>query len=169
MNDKIVIRKAVENDCNEIAIVKYKVWQTTYRGIYYDEKLDNYDFKAQEIKFKEILKNSNINFYVAVLDEKILGYMTEGKTCRPFADYEQEIGLLYILKEYQGNGIGKAFFDIAYNSIKSRGYKKFYISCNKYNTNSQKFYEKMGGKIVFADEDKEDKSESQVKFHYDII
>ncbi len=57
---------------------------------------------------------------------------------------------------------------LGYNEIKNNGYNKFFISCNKYNTNARKFYEKMGGKLVAEYEDNDNKRIVQVKYHYDI-
>ena len=94
--------------------------------------------------------------------------MSCGVPIRPFEDYEQEIGLLYLLKEYRGNGIGSELFDLATEVITIAGYDRFFISCNKYNEPAKKFYEKMGGKLVHEDLDNEDKSIPQVKYHYDI-
>ena len=99
------IRLAKFTDCSTLSIIKRKVWETTYRGIYPDEKLDNYDYRKHEEKFID---------------------------------------------------------------IREKGVNEFFISCNKYNINGQKFYEKMGGKIINIDEDNIDKSIPQVKFHYDI-
>jgi ribosomal protein S18 acetylase RimI-like enzyme len=148
--------------------IKKEIWETTYRGIYSEEKLNNYDYDKQEQKFKDIINNPDINLYVTIDSNQIIGYMSEGKPYRPFKDFKQEIGLLYVLKEYQGKGIGKKLFDLAFNSIKDKGYKEFFISCNKYNYNAQQFYLKMGGEIIHIDEDKDDKSEAQVKIYYKI-
>lgn len=162
------IRLAKIEDCKIIAKVKLKTWETTYRGIYPNEKFDNYNFKEQEEMFKGIVNNKEINLYVAECNNEIVGYMSCGKPMREFQDYKQEIGLLYILKEYQGYGIGRRFFEIAYNEIKEKGYNKFFISCNKYNINAQKFYEAIGGKKVLIDEDCENKSIPQIKYYYEI-
>ncbi len=163
------IRLASLNDCSELSKLKLKVWNTTYKGIYTEDKFDNYDFQLNEEKFKKIIENKDINLYVVTnKNNEIVAYMSVGKPVREFNDYEQEIGLLYILKEYQGLGIGKNLFNLAYNKIKEKGYSRFFISCNKYNQNAQKFYEKMGGKTVEIDEDNIDKSYPQIKYHYDI-
>lgn len=45
-----------------------------------------------------------------------------GVPYRPYKDYQQEMGLLYLLKEYQRKGIGKRLFNIAANKIKESGY-----------------------------------------------
>lgn len=59
-------------------------------------------------------------------------------------------------------------FNFAYEQIKNAGVKKFFISCNKFNINAQKFYEKMGGTIVHVDEDDANSGVPQVKFEYFI-
>lgn len=163
-----IIRKATLEDAKDLSFVKKSVWETTYKNIYSYDKIQNYSYEENQKKFKNIISNKDIDTYVVVINNNIIGYMTCGVPIRKYSDYAQEIGLLYILKEYQGYGIGRRLFELAYNSIMQKGFNKFFISCNKYNLNAIGFYEKMGGKIVFVDEDEEDKSIPQVKFHYDI-
>ena len=91
-----------------------------------------------------------------------------GVPYRLYKDYQQEIGLLYLLKEYQRKGIGKKLFNIATNKIKENGYNEFFICCNKYNINAKKLYKKMGGIIDEIDDENIDKSIPQVKFIYKI-
>lgn len=167
-NMDYVIRLATEKDCNELARVKHNCWETTYRGIYSDEKIDNFDYDKSANSFMKIINNPDIELYVVEHDGKLVGYMDYGVPFRPFEDYKQEIGLLYLLKEYQGCGIGKKLFSLAYENMKKNGYDEFFVSCNKYNLSAQKFYEKMGGEIIQVDEDSEDKSVPQVKYLYKI-
>ena len=162
------IRLATENDCEELSKLKHEVWNETYRGIYPDEKIDKFDYEKNKNTFIKIVNNPEIELYVVEQNKKIVGYMDYGTPYRPFRDYEQEIGLLYLLKECQSIGLGRKLFNIAYNQIKEKGYKEFFISCNKYNYPAHKFYEKMGGTIIHIDEDNEDKSIPQVKFLYKI-
>ena len=162
------IRLAVESDARRLAEVKIACWKTVYRGIYPDEKLDNYDVEKNTDKFINVINNQEVDLYVVVVNEEVVGYMSCGVPIRAFADYEQEIGLLYLLEEYRRMGIGKTLFELAHSIIKMHGYDRFFVSCNKYNLNGRKFYEKMGGVIVEEDMDNEDKSIPQVKFHYDI-
>lgn len=166
----IVIHEAEIKDCYEIAVLKRDVWNTTYRGIYPDTKLDNYDIEENAAKFEKIIANPDIFLFVARDSDRIVGYMSCGKPYRPFQNYEQEIGLLYILNEYQNLGIGKELFSTGFKKIKQSGYNEFFISCNKYNLNALEFYKKMGGKVIHIDEDTdtEDKSAVQVKFHYQV-
>ena len=126
----IVYRKATVEDCYAIAKLKGIVWNTTYKGIYSDEKLTGYDVKKNEQIIQSIVNNSEIEIYVATDDDKIVGFMTCGKPYKPFKHYEQEIGLLYILKEYQKQGVGKGFFEIACKQVKEAGYNEFMVAVN---------------------------------------
>ena len=161
-----IIRLANEKDCKYLSILKHKVWDETYRGIYSDAKIDNYDYEKQIIKFLDILNNKELELYVVEVNKELVGYMELGTPRYPYKDYQQEIGLLYLIKDYQRLGIGKKLFDMAYNRIKEKGYKEFFVSCNKYNLNAQMFYKKMGGIIGDIDDDNEDKSIPQVIFLY---
>lgn len=151
--EKIVYRKADISDCYEIAKLKGIVWNTTYKGIYPDEKLSGYDVEKNKVIFEKIINNPDIELYVAVGDGKIVGFMTCGKPYKPFGDFEQEVGLLYILKEYQRQGIGRAFFDIARNQVSTDGYRKFLVSVNSKNTNALNFYIAMGGEVIHRDDE----------------
>jgi len=56
-----------------------------------------------------------------------------------------EILSLYLLKEYQGRGLGNELFNYSLNKLILMGYKDYIISClDKNKTNN--FYKKMGGK-----------------------
>ena len=39
-----IIRLAKEEDCNALSKLKHDVWNETYRGIYDDNKIDNFDY-----------------------------------------------------------------------------------------------------------------------------
>ena len=143
----IAYRKATLKDCYVIAELKGIVWNTTYKGIYSEESLSGYDIKKNEQIMENIVNNPELEIYVATDEDRIVGFMTCGKPYKPFLHYEQEIGLLYILKEYQRQGIGKGFFEIARKQIKENGYNEFVVAVNSRNDNAIQFYLAMGGKI----------------------
>ena len=164
----ITYRIAEEKDCYEIAKLKGEVWNTTYRGIYSDDSLDNYDIERNQQTFEKIVKNPKTSLYIAENAERIVGFISFGEPYRPFNHYEQDIGLLYILKEYQKMGIGKKLFSIAKDDIRNNGYNEFFVSVNTSNKNAIDFYTAMGGNIIHIDESKEDKEEEQMKIHYTL-
>ncbi len=166
--NKFEIHIATYSDCKKLAVLKREVWETTYRGIYPDNKINYYNFVRNEKKFKNIIANPDQQLYVAIYNQELIGYVEFGKPIRPFRDYTQEIGLLYLKKEYQRHGIGRELFHLAFTHIQNSGSNKFFISCHKYNQNAQKFYEKMGGKIVEIDSDSANNNLPQIKFAYSI-
>lgn len=159
---KISYRKARYGDCYDLAVLKGKVWNTTYQGIYPQEKLAGYDVEKNKRIFENMVDNPEITLYVAVDGSKIVGFMTCGKPYRPFREYGQEIGLLYILKEYQRQGIGTTFFDMARKQVAENGDKEFFLSVNKKNYDAQKFYIAMGGTVICEEGE-------QVRIGYKII
>ena len=139
--DKVVYRKACIEDCYAIAQLKRIVWNTTYKGIYPDEILMKYDVEKNKKIFQKIIQNPDIDLYVAVVDKKIVGFMTCGKPYRPFLYFQQEIA-----KE---------------NALLNNVDIEFFVSVNKYNYAAQEFYIAMGGNIIFKDE-------SQIRLSYTV-
>ena len=58
------IRLANEKDCKKLSELKHQVWIETYRGIYSDEKIDNFDYLKNEKKFLDIINNKSIDLYI---------------------------------------------------------------------------------------------------------
>lgn len=160
------IRLAKIEECMEIAKVKQSSWATTYRGIYKDEIIDNFDYDKSAKTFEKIIHSDSNDLYVAVVDGRIVGFMSVGAMHHPYLDYEVELGMLYLLEKVRGEGIGSMFFALAVDSFKRKGYKEFIVSCNKYNEKALNFYKKMGCKIIHVDDDMEDRRYPQVKLLY---
>lgn len=163
----INIVSANKSMCGELARIKRQVWETTYKGIYPDEKFDNFDITKQAKKFLKIINSQNTYMFVAILDNKIIGYTAIGKAPRRPNAENEEIVLLYVLKEFQGFGVGKALFNFGKDKLKTMC-DNFIVYCNKYNKKALDFYLKMGCKIVEMDEDHDDKSLPQVKLIYNF-
>ncbi len=58
------IRLANQNDIKNLAKLKQKTWGETYRGIYADDIIDNFDYEKAEKSFQSIIENENISLYV---------------------------------------------------------------------------------------------------------
>lgn len=164
----ISYRKAEPADCAALALAKQKVWLATYRGIYPDSKLDQFDLAEHEQYFADLVQNPEFSIFIAHRGKEIAGYMGCGKPLHPFRNYRQEVGLLYVLPEYQGHGVGRTLLHIAKQQFGAILCREFFVSVNRYNLNALNFYLHLGGLIAEIDEDKPDKSEVQVRLHFDI-
>ena len=149
-------------DAKALSFLKKKIWETTYRDVYNDEDIDNYDYLKREEKFTKLINDSDQEVYVCKDKKEIIGYMVIGTPIHESIEgYDLCINDLGTIKEYQGKGIGRMFIDLA----KSKN-KKLFNSCNYYNKNAQMFYSRMGGKVVKTEIDENDKRRSQVYYVY---
>lgn len=157
---EIVLAKL--EDCKALGVLKKKVLQTTYRGIYKDEDLDNYDCVKREEKLKKYILNNEQKIYVCKDKDEIVGYMIVGTPIYDGLDgYEYCINDLGIKEEYRGKGIGTQFF----KKLKDENVR-FYNCCNYYNDKAKRFYEKMGGKIAKVEMDENDKEHCHIYYIY---
>lgn len=139
-----------DKDAKEIAYVGVKSWYDFYQNImpydYLKNRMDNLDI--EEVKTKEFLENSNqYTKIVCEIDNKVVGfcyYMDSDNDKYKNHGYLQS---LYLLKEYQGLGIGKQLFQKAVEGLIDKGYNKMYLECAVGN-DVINFYKKYGGKVV---------------------
>lgn len=99
----VIIRNMSINDIEQKGYVHFKAWQETYKGLMDDRYLDNHTLE----KCVQIAEKFPENTLVAVFDQKVVGFAAYTVT-----DYNDEkfgeIKAIYILKEYQNRGVGKA-------------------------------------------------------------
>lgn len=145
-------RLAAPADCHALAALKGQVWQTTYRGIYPDASLDQYDVDHNRRILEGIVADPEICLYLAEEAGIPVGLMSCGRLFRPYPGFEQEVGLLYILKEYQRKGIGRGFLEIARCQAQAKGCDQFLVSVNSRNQPAIDFYLAMGGEIIAREE-----------------
>ncbi len=152
MPETILYRLATAEDCLALAALKGQVWNTTYRGIYPDERLDGYDVEKNRRIFESIAANPEVELHMAVHGERPIALMTCGKPFRPVEPYRQEVGMLYVLKEYQRKGVGRKLLSIAAERARSRGFDAFVVAVNRLNLPAIAFYRALGGLLIHEDE-----------------
>lgn len=100
-NDNMFVEAAKE-DAAAIIALRHQIWGTTYRGIYPDDMIDNFDWAWH--REKELLRINDPAYSVYLLqkDDQNIGYLTISRTDGIV------LQSLYILSEYQRQGIGRA-------------------------------------------------------------
>lgn len=160
MNIDFVI--ANEADAKVIAVLRQKIWSTTYRGIYPDDVIDEFDYSWHETRNLAIIGDKNSHVYLLRYGHDVIGYFI-------FQDkatvYMQS---LYILSDYQRMGIGSRALKIVHNYCRNNGYKIFYCNCNPHNRTARAFYCSKGGVVIERDEGHNDKQEDQITFEFDV-
>jgi len=156
--------KAQKEDCYKLSRIKKEVWLTTYRGIYSDEDLDNYDYLKHENKFI----NGLDGLYLIRSNNNIIGYFNFSYPKYPYKDYKYCLNSLYILQEFQGNGIGTKVFDFINEYCIENNINSYFTSANKYNNKAYSFYLKMGGIEECLEDEGIDKSTHQYRIVFKV-
>ncbi|UAL47908.1 GNAT family N-acetyltransferase [Sutcliffiella horikoshii] len=146
-NKAIKIRKAILSDTKGIAKVHVESWKTTYANIVPDEYLNNLTYESREQIWINSIPNGGV--YVAENNEgEIVGFSSGGKErSGKYDGFDGELYAIYILKEYQGQGIGKALIQPIIDELIGMGLNTMLVLVLKDNV-SRLFYEALGGKKI---------------------
>lgn len=100
-------------------------------------------------KFEEILKETNTDFLVGVVNGKVVGYLTLNFD-KAFLDKGTSavIHELVISKTYRGKGVGKKLVKAAIDKCKQRGCSEIGVGTEITNARARKFYEGCGFKEI---------------------
>lgn len=142
------IRKAIPEDAERIIDIHIKVWNSTYKDLIPKEIIDKLQYKDEErIKKKENSIRQKNNTYVALVDGKIVGFSTFGKT--KFDGYPNagEIYSEYILDEFQNLGLGRKMAIECMKELLKLGYTELISACLDGNP-SNEFHKSLGGVLV---------------------
>jgi len=142
------ISLAASHEADAIAKVHVQGWQETYRGIFPDEFLDSCDQKERAKKWRTSLGNSDQGqkTFLAKLDEKIVGFIDFGPVLHKNSAENcfGEIYALYLLRAFQGKGIGKALFEKAIDTLSQENLTPIQIICHTKNIRAKEFYKRRG-------------------------
>ena len=143
---QITIRKAGVQDAQIITSTRKLVWQQTYRGIYPDHKLDQYDFASHLERDTGLLSDPRHHYYLFLDDDRCVGYFSFGPyNYGTYKDFTLCLNSLYVLDGYKGRGLGKSAFDRLRAHARKQSIERFFCGCNAHNTHAQGFYRHMGG------------------------
>lgn len=143
-----------------ISQLRHEIWRTTYRGIYSDERIDNYDYEEHRQRDLQRIQDTSCRVYLIVKDGEPIGYLYFSTVGTVY------IQSLYIRREYQRQGIGKQAFTLIGEYCRAHGSDKFTCNCNSHNYPAQEFYRSMGGTVIRRDEGHNDKYDDQITFEF---
>ena len=141
------IRKEKREDVFDIAHIVTVEWNSTYRGIVSDSELQRLRETEEERAKKayDEFDEKNNKCFVAVIDNKVVGFASYGVTDDPDFENTAELRALYVLDDYHGLGIGRKLVNATIEEFKKQGFNKMIICCLKGNPFNE-FYKHIGGK-----------------------
>jgi GNAT superfamily N-acetyltransferase len=147
-----VTQETVSQDIPQVLQVLVQSYQTTYLGLLEQSSLDNLTVNnnSNNLKRPAAQKVIGIEHYlfVAILETgEIVGYAYCGRNNYSEVASDSELYDLYLLKDYQGHGIGRKLFESSKTRLFEQGYQTMFLWCAK-ETPACEFYDAMGGKRV---------------------
>ena len=135
MAEEKLFIEASEEDVPSIIALRQRIWDTTYRGVYPDSMIDNFDWDWH--REMELLRvhHPAYSVYLVRKDRQDIGYLTINE-----ADVIT-LQSLYISAEYQRQGIGRQAFDFVKAYCRAHHAASFVCHCVPENLNARSFYE----------------------------
>lgn len=169
MDNKLLIRTIRYEDIEQIVDINIKDWKKEYKGIIDDEILNNLNKQEKIKKWKKNYSKGSV--IVAEEDGNILGYCRyNDNAIYKNTDIDSEIIAIYVDCDKLRNGIGRKLVEYVKADLKNKNKTKMVIWCLEKNQNARKFYEKMGGNLLFDERyfEKEGKKYKEVGYVYNI-
>ncbi|SFI03840.1 MULTISPECIES: GNAT family N-acetyltransferase [unclassified Bacillus (in: firmicutes)] len=142
-----VIREMKEEDILSVQYVAKASWNDTYKDIIpaaVQEKFLGHAYSPNMMKHR--LQHSHL--FVGEVDGKVVGFAN----FLPIKHQnEAELGAIYLLPAYQGNGMGTALLRKGITTLE--GVKKIYINVEAENKTGKAFYTAKGFAVVDAFEE----------------
>jgi len=128
-----------------IAKVHIKSWQSAYKDIIPQSFLENLSVenRANRYRFGND-RDEGHYFFVAKLDDKIIGLLHLCRCRDEDAQDKGEISAIYLQPENWGKGYGRKMMEYSLDLLKVEGYKKVVIWVLKDNKRTIDFYKKFG-------------------------
>ena len=146
------IRKARPGDEIEIAGVHVESWETTYRGIFPDEILDNHSVEFRERQWGEAIERDSESIFVAEnKNNEIIGFVMGGPNRSDYKEFEGELYAIYLVQEEQGQGVGRSLTQTLVRNFVDAGITSMMLGVAKGNQ-AEKFYEALGGKRLGSED-----------------
>jgi len=142
----IQIREATVSDIDIISHVHVQCWQEAYAEILPADYLNSLSREQRAEKWKKAFheEKSPWKMFVAEEDGLIKGFVSSGRSLKSDFGFQGELYTLYLLRQLQGRGMGRALFEKARNSLALSGINKMYLWVFKDNP-ALAFYKHMGG------------------------
>ncbi|TFD99899.1 GNAT family N-acetyltransferase [Jeotgalibacillus sp. R-1-5s-1] len=142
------IREANEDDIKGIARVHVDSWRTTYKGIVPDTFLEKLSYEQREQLWEKNIKQQNHLTLVAENEHgEIVGFADGGKRPENQTERTADLTAIYLLKDYQRQGIGQAIQQRLFLHFKEQGYDSAFVEVLDDNA-SKYFYESSGASFV---------------------
>ena len=132
---------ATDQDIAAVARLAERIWNEHYRPIIGQEQVDYMldSFQSEEAIADQIA--GDFEYYLLCRDGAAVGYLAV--VAKP-DDSKMKLSKIYVRGDLRGEGLGREMMEFAEELCREWGYEALWLTCNKRNTDSLAFYERMG-------------------------
>lgn len=146
--NELQIRKVTVNEIGQLQEIGKQTFSETFAADNSEENMKAYLENGFSIdKLKSEVNDPDSEFYFAVIDEKITGYLkiNFGQTQTEIRDSNSlEIERIYVLKEFHGKKVGQKLYEKAMEIAKQKNVDYVWLGVWEKNARAIRFYEKNG-------------------------
>ena len=143
-----LIKKCTLQDLESLQKISIETFYQTFADSNSAENMKEYLENAyNEEKLYKELSNPNSSFFFVYVDERLAGYLklNEFPSQSDINDIDSlELERIYILKEFQGAGLGKYLLEHAISIAIEHGKKYIWLGVWEHNEKAKRFYQKNG-------------------------
>lgn len=144
----IEIRKVTLCDIEHLQKIGRQTFQETFSASNSEENMQNYLQEAfSEEKLTAEINDENSEFYFAILDKEIIGYLklNFGASQTELKDNKAlEIERIYVLKAFYGKSVGQVLYDKAIQIARQKEAEYVWLGVWEENPRAISFYKKNG-------------------------
>ncbi|MCH1627798.1 GNAT family N-acetyltransferase [Fredinandcohnia sp. SECRCQ15] len=143
-------RRAKNGDAKGLARVHVDSWKTTYTGIVPETYLQDLSYDNREKMWERGIDQGSERSSIFVAENTygdIIGFASGGPERTKKYGYDGELYAIYLLKEYQGQQIGKQLVQMVANDLVEKGFQSVLVWVLADNP-SRKFYESLQAEEV---------------------
>jgi len=146
--DEIEIKKIGVPDIEQLQVIGRQTFFETFADGNTEENMQKYLEEGFTVdKLTSELTNPNSEFYFALFDTKVIGYLkiNFGQAQTELKDKKAlEIERIYVLKKFHGKKVGQILYDTAFKIAKQTGANYLWLGVWEKNPRAINFYKKNG-------------------------
>jgi len=149
VDDLLHVRAGNLSDIPQLSQAYAESWKTTYEGMVPDPFVKGMTAQAAAKIFFDSLRPNDFSYFLHVAETpegRIVGFADGGKERSHPEKGVGELYAIYLLKEFQGKGIGRRLWDAAARSLVESDLPSM-VTWVLERSPSRKFYESIGGKL----------------------
>jgi ribosomal protein S18 acetylase RimI-like enzyme len=146
--ESIEIKRVTPEHIEQLQKISVQTFYETFSGANTEHNMKNYLAEGFSIdKLKAELNDENTEFYFAVLDKIVIGYLkvNVGKSQTELQDNKAlEIERIYVVKEFYGKKVGQLLYDKAIQIARRKKADYVWLGVWEDNPKAINFYKKNG-------------------------